>query len=96
MRNQKIDTATSNNSNAASLFSGSTLGILSTACASCSSSLGFVLVSIFGSGLGVTVSTFLSTYQTPLRIISIGILLWSYYSVSKSLPIIDSCRLVNK
>jgi hypothetical protein len=81
-------------STAASIFSGSSLGILSTACASCSSSLGFVLLSVLGSGLGVTVSTFLSNYQMPLRLVSVAILLWSCYSVSKSVAA-ESCSIVN-
>jgi hypothetical protein len=66
--------------NAASFFSGSSLGLLSSTCASCSS-LGFLLVSILG-GAGMTLSTFLSNYQTPLRIVSVALLLWAYYSVS--------------
>jgi hypothetical protein len=81
-------------STAASLFSGSSLGILSTACASCSSSLGFVLLSVFGSGLGVTLSTFLSNYQIPLHIVSVAILLWSYYSISKSIVAEGRCRRI--
>src|ERR687891_2353679 len=63
-----------------SLFSGSTIGILSSTCASCSS-LGFLLISILGCA-GMALSTFLSNYQTPLRIVSIALLLWAYYSVS--------------
>ena len=66
--------------NATSFFSGSTIGVLSSTCASCSS-LGFLLVSILG-GAGMALSTFLSNYQTPLRIVSIALLLWAYYSVS--------------
>src|SRR5829696_5421625 len=66
--------------NASSFFSGSSIGVLSSACASCSS-LGFLLVSVLG-GAGITISTFLSNYQTPLRIVSIALLLWAYYSVS--------------
>ena len=66
-----------------SLFSGSTLSVLSSTCASCSS-LGFVLISAFG-GVGVTVSTFLTNYQTPLRVISILLLIWAYYTISKKL-----------
>src|SRR5919109_1925242 len=67
-------------SNAASFFSGSSISVISSTCASCSS-LGFLLVSALG-GAGITISTFLSNYQTPLRIISIALLLWAYYSVS--------------
>jgi hypothetical protein len=66
--------------NAASFFSGSSIGVLSSTCASCSS-LGFLLVSTLG-GAGITLSTFLSNYQTPLRIVSIALLIWAYYSIS--------------
>ena len=74
-----------------SLFSGSSLSVLSSTCASCSS-LGFVLISAFG-GIGVTVSTFLTNYQTPLRVVSILLLIWAYYSISKKL--IESCMINN-
>jgi hypothetical protein len=66
-----------------SLFSGTSLSVLSSTCVSCSS-LGFVLISTFG-GVGVTLSTFLTNYQTPLRLISIILLIWAYYSISKKL-----------
>ena len=66
--------------NAASFFSGSSIGVLSSTCASCSS-FGFLLVSTLG-GAGMALSTFLSNYQTPLRIVSIVLLLWTYYSAS--------------
>jgi hypothetical protein len=66
--------------NAAPFFSGSSIGVLSSTCASCSS-LGFLLVSTLG-GAGITLSTFLSNYQTPLRIVSIALLIWAYYSIS--------------
>ena len=62
-----------------SLFSGTSLSILSSTCISCSS-IGFLLISTFG-GLGIVVSNFLSTYQIPLRIISIAILLFALYSI---------------
>ena len=65
----------------ASLFSGTGLSILSSTCVSCSS-IGFLLISTFG-GLGIVVSNILSIYQMPLRIISIGILLFALYSVHK-------------
>ena len=66
-----------------SLFSGSSLSVLSSTCASCSS-LGFLLISTFG-GLGVTASTFLTNYQMPLRVVSILVLIWAYYSISRKL-----------
>jgi hypothetical protein len=62
-----------------SLFSGSILGIASSACASCSS-IGFLLISTFG-GFGIFATDFLTNYQTPLRLVSIAILLWALYSV---------------
>jgi len=72
-----------------SLFSGSTLSMISSTCASCSS-VGFLLVSTFG-GAGVTASAFLSNYQIPLRIISIALLMWALYSASSKLN--SSCVL---
>lgn len=77
---------------AASFFSGSTLGVLSSTCASCSS-LGFLLVSTLGAA-GVTASSLLSNYQTPLRLLSIGLLIWAYYSVSRQL--MNSCAINHK
>jgi hypothetical protein len=72
-----------------SLFSGSSISVLSSTCASCSS-IGFLLVSTFG-GIGITASTFLSNYQTPLRIVSICLLIWALYSISNKLT--KSCVL---
>lgn len=64
-----------------SFLSGAGLSILSSTCVSCSS-IGFLLISTFG-GLGIVLSNFLSMHQIPLRIISIGILLFALYSVHK-------------
>ncbi len=61
------------------LFSGSILGIGSSACASCSS-IGFLIISTFG-GFGIFATDFLNNYQTPLRLVSIAVLLWALYSV---------------
>src|ERR1044072_478099 len=72
-----------------SLFLGSILSMIFSTCASCSS-IGFLLVSTFG-GIGVTASTFLSNYQTPLRIMSVALLLWALYSASRKLT--KSCVL---
>jgi hypothetical protein len=77
--------------NAASFFSGSSMGILSSTCASCTS-LGFLLASTLG-GAGLTLSTILSNYQTPLRILSIMLLIWACYSVSIRLN--KGCKMVN-
>lgn len=66
-----------------SFFSGSTVSVLSSTCASCSS-LGFLLVSTLG-GAGLAASTFLSNYQTPLRMLSVLLLIWAIYSISNKL-----------
>lgn len=76
----------------ASFFFGSSIGVLSSTCASCSS-LGFYLSSTLGAA-GVTASNFLSNYQTPLRLLSIALLIWAYYSVSKELT--KSCTINQK
>lgn len=75
--------------NIKSFLSGSTLSVLSSTCASCSS-MGFLLVSTLG-GIGVTTSAFLSNYQTPLRILSITLLVWALYSISNKLT--KSCAI---
>lgn len=72
-----------------SSFMGSSVGIISGACASCSS-MGFILLTSFG-GAGVAVSTFLSMYQIPLLLSSIGLLIWAYYSIHIKLT--KSCML---
>jgi hypothetical protein len=77
--------------NATSFFSGSSIGILSSTCASCTS-LGFLLASTLGGG-GLTLSTILSNYQTPLRILSIMLLIWACYSVSVRFN--KGCKMIN-
>ena len=72
-----------------SLFSGTSIGLISSTCASCSS-IGFALVSTFG-GVGILVSNFFTIYEIPLRIISIAILLYAIYSSHNR--IIKSCSL---
>lgn len=72
-----------------SLFSGTSIGLISSTCASCSS-IGFALVSTFG-GIGILISNFLSVYEIPLRIISIAILLYAIYSSHNE--IIKRCLL---
>ncbi len=66
-----------------SSFMGSSVGMMAGGCASCSS-MGFVLLTSFGTA-GVAVSTFLSVYQIPLLIGSVGLLLWAYYSIHNKL-----------
>ena len=72
-----------------SSFMGSSVGIASGACASCSS-MGFILLTSFG-GAGVAASTFLSVYQIPLLLSSIVLLIWAYYSIHNKLT--KSCML---
>lgn len=76
----------------ASFFSGSSLSVISSTCASCSS-VGFALVTTFGAA-GVAASTFLSVYQIPIRLISLGLLVWAYYSTHNKLT--KSCVLNEK
>jgi hypothetical protein len=54
--------------------------------------LGFLLISTFG-GLGIVASNFLSIYQIPLRLVSIGILIWALYSMHKEIT--KSCCILN-
>lgn len=62
-----------------SLLSGSILGVVSAACASCSS-IGFLIISAFG-GVGIIATGFLTNYQIPLRLLSILIMIWALYVV---------------
>ncbi|AIF83963.1 hypothetical protein NTE_01904 [Candidatus Nitrososphaera evergladensis SR1] len=65
----------------ASFFSGSTLGVISSACAGCTSA-GFFMASTFGVAGAAATSIFVQ-YQLPLRIVSIGLLAWALYSVNR-------------
>ena len=78
-----IKTAKLKISNKSSLFSGTTLGILSSTCASCSS-IGFVIISTLG-GTGIVISNFLEMYAIPLRIVSILILVYVLYLIHNKL-----------
>lgn len=72
-----------------SFFSGSTLGLISSACAGCTSA-GFFLITTFGLA-GVAATSFLAQYQLPLRLASIGLLMWALYSANKRLC--QSCAI---
>jgi hypothetical protein len=63
-----------------SLFSGPLMGIASGVCASCSS-VGFLMISAFG-GAGIVATGFLANYQTPLRFLSVLIIIVALYSVT--------------
>lgn len=70
-----------------SLF-GSIIGASAGAC-SCGS-LGFAAISTFGA-IGGVATSFLSNYEIPLRILSIGILVYTYYTTTKSLNV--ECKI---
>lgn len=72
-----------------SLLSGSSLGIISSVCSSCSS-VGFLLISTFGS-IGIIATNLLTIYQIPLRIISVVILIVALYIIHKR--ILQSCAI---
>ncbi len=72
-----------------SLFSGSSLGIISSVCSSCSS-VGFLLISTFGS-IGIIATNLLTIYQIPLRILSVAILIFALYIIHKR--ILQSCAI---
>jgi hypothetical protein len=63
-------------------FLGSLIGASAGAC-SCGP-VGFAIISTFGT-VGGAATAFLTSYEVPLRIISIGILGFVYYTTSKSL-----------
>lgn len=72
-----------------SFFSGSTLGLVSSCCAGCTSA-GFFLVTTFGVA-GVAAMGVLAQYQLPLRLASIGLLVWAYYSAQRRIG--QSCAI---
>jgi hypothetical protein len=63
-------------------FVGSIIGASAGAC-SCGS-IGFAAVSAFGA-VGGTLTAFLTNYEIPLRLISIGILIYTYHVTVKGL-----------
>ena len=63
---------------------GSIIGAAAGAC-SCGP-IGFAVISTFGS-VGATATAFLTNYEIPIRIISIGILVITYFTTMKSLKI---------
>ena len=71
-------------------FFGSVMGVGTGACASCGS-FGFAVVSIFGT-VGGTITSFLTNYETPLRVISIAILCYAYYASVKSIT--SQCKII--
>ena len=71
-------------------FLGALIGASAGAC-SCGS-IGFAIVSSFGA-YGAIATAFLTNYEIPLRIISIGILIFTYYLTVKGLA--SECKIQN-
>ncbi|MGI0065676.1 MAG: hypothetical protein ACREA5_05855 [Nitrosotalea sp.] len=69
-------------------FLGSIIGASAGAC-SCGS-IGFAVISIFGT-VGGTATAFLTNYELPLRLVSIAILGYSYYTTVKG--IMSQCKI---
>lgn len=72
-------------------FIGSIIGASAGAC-SCSS-VGFAIISAFGVAGGAA-TAFLTNYAIPLRLISIGILVYAYYTTAKALA--AQCKIQKK
>ncbi len=67
---------------------GSIIGAAAGAC-SCGP-IGFAVISTFGS-VGATATAFLTNYETPIRMVAIGILIVTYFTTVKSLKM--ECRI---
>lgn len=70
-------------------FFGSIIGAGAGAC-SCGS-IGFSIVSVFGT-IGGTATSFLTNYETPLRLVSIAILCYTYYISAKDIAV--KCKII--
>jgi hypothetical protein len=77
------------------LLSGSSLGVITGACAGCSFPLGSLFASLSvlsagGSGIiGASFVSFVSIYHWPIQLISIGLLIWSYYYSANKILVVD-------
>jgi hypothetical protein len=71
-------------------FVGITIGAGAGAC-SCGP-VGFSIISAFGA-VGGTATAFLTNYEIPLRLVAIGILIYTYYVTSKGIT--AQCKLKN-
>jgi hypothetical protein len=69
---------------------GSIIGASAGAC-SCGS-LGFTVISVFGTAGGIATS-FLTNYELPLRLASLAILGYTFYTTKKSLS--SECKIKN-
>lgn len=71
-------------------FFGTIIGAGAGAC-NCSS-MGFAVASAFGTA-GGTATAFLTQYETPLRLVSIAILVYAYYGAVKDIS--GRCKITN-
>jgi len=69
---------------------GSIVGSMAGAC-SCGP-IGFAVISTFGS-IGGAATAFLSNYEIPIRLAALGILIFTYYTTTRSLSI--ECKISN-
>ncbi len=67
---------------------GSIIGAAAGAC-SCGP-IGFAVISTFGAAGGV-VTSFLTNYEIPIRLVAIAILVFTYYTTAKSLKV--ECKI---
>ncbi len=74
-----------------SVVFGSIIGASAGACGC--GSIGFAIISAFGTA-GATATAFLTNYEIPLRLVSIGILLYTYYVMVKGLN--SECKIQKK
>ena len=79
-------------SNAKRKISGGIFGsIIGAAAGACSCGpIGFAVISTFGAAGGVATS-FLTNYEIPIRLLSIAILVFTYYTTAKSLKV--ECKI---
>jgi hypothetical protein len=81
------------------LYLSSLLAIISTGCLGCSSALGLWIFTFLAGIMGITASTsvssFLSEYQTPIKIITLGFLIWAFISINKEINNGYHCNIVN-
>lgn len=70
-------------------FLGSIIGVSAGAC-SCGP-LGFAMVSTFGT-IGGVATSFLTVYEIPMRVLSIGLLAYVYYATARSIG--KQCKTV--
>ncbi len=80
-----------NTKKAGTAFFGSIIGASAGAC-SCGS-LGFAMISTFGAA-GSTATAFLTNYEIPLRLVAIGILVYTYFIMAKGLTM--ECKINRK